>query len=152
MHSQEEKPSILMKVGELLNPQLRTYRPLRFGEQPEYICEFIETPHLDGPFGARGAGEHGLLGMPAALGNSLSLVAGVDLNRLPLLPELIWAAQGGTRCMIPYNFEYHRPTTLSEALQLYESLDKEGKEPIYYQVVQKLLPWPGLTLSKQRLS
>ena len=34
--------------------------------------------------------------------------------------------------MIPYDFEYHRPTTLSEALQLYESLDKEGKEPIYY--------------------
>ena len=37
------------------------------------------------------------LGMPAALGNSLSLVAGVELNRLPLLPELIWATQGGTR-------------------------------------------------------
>ena len=28
--------------GRVLNPQLRTYRPLRFGEQPEYICEFIE--------------------------------------------------------------------------------------------------------------
>ena len=83
--------------GRVLNPQLRTYRPLRFGEQPEYICEFIETPHLDGPYGARGAGEHGLLGMPAALGNSLSLAAGVDLNRLPLLPELIWATQGGAR-------------------------------------------------------
>lgn len=34
--------------------------------------------------------------------------------------------------MIPYNFEYHRPATLSEALQLYESLDKERKDPIYY--------------------
>lgn len=82
--------------GRVINPQLRTYRPLRFGEQPEYICEFIETPHLDGPYGARGAGEHGLLGMPAALGNCLSLAAGVELNRLPLLPELIWTTKGGT--------------------------------------------------------
>jgi len=24
------------------------------------------------------------------------LAAGVELNRLPLLPELIWAAKGGT--------------------------------------------------------
>lgn len=85
------------KGGRVLNPQLRTYRPLRFGEQPEYICEFIETPHVDGPYGARGGGEHGLLGMPAALGNSLSLAAGVELNQLPLLPELIWTAQGGAR-------------------------------------------------------
>lgn len=85
------------KGGRVLNYQLRTYRPLRFGEQPKYICEFIETPHLDGPYGARGGGEHGLLGMPAALGNSLSLATGVELNQLPLLPELLWKTQGGIR-------------------------------------------------------
>ncbi|MCP3761091.1 xanthine dehydrogenase family protein molybdopterin-binding subunit [Domibacillus sp. A3M-37] len=77
-------------LGRVLNPQLRTYRPLRYGENPEYICEFVETPQIDAPYGSRGVGEHGLLGMPAALGNSLSLAAGVSLNQLPLLPELIW--------------------------------------------------------------
>ena len=118
--------------GRVLNPQLRTYRPLRFGEQPEYICEFIETPHLDGPYGARGAGEHGLLGMPAALGNSLSLAAGVELNRLAPAARIDLGYTGRDACMIPYDFEYHRPTTLSEALQLYESLDKGGKQPMYY--------------------
>lgn len=30
--------------GRVLNPQLRTYRPLHYGEQPEYIIEFVETP------------------------------------------------------------------------------------------------------------
>lgn len=76
--------------GIIQNPQLRTYKVMRFGEEPEYITEFIETPQIDGPYGGRGFGEHGILGIPAALGNSLSLAAGVHLNNLPLLPEYIW--------------------------------------------------------------
>lgn len=76
--------------GRVQNPQLRTYRPLRYGENPQYICRFLETPHLEAAYGARGLGEHGLLGMPASLGNGLSIAAGVPLNELPLLPELIW--------------------------------------------------------------
>ena len=33
------------EYGRVLNPQLRTYRPLRYGEQPNYVVDFIETPH-----------------------------------------------------------------------------------------------------------
>lgn len=76
--------------GRITNPQLRTNRPLFFSEKPEYIVDFVETPHLEAPFGARGVGEQGTIGIPACLGNSLSLAAGVKLNSLPLLPELIW--------------------------------------------------------------
>ncbi len=81
------------ELGRVLNPQLRTYRPLRYGENPEYLVGFVETPHLDSPYGARGGGEHGLMGMPGALGNALSLAAGVPLNCLPLIPEFIWRAK-----------------------------------------------------------
>jgi CO/xanthine dehydrogenase Mo-binding subunit len=77
--------------GTVLNPQLRTYQMVRFGEQPaEYIVDFIETPAADGPFGARGIGEYGVIGMAGALANALSTAAQVELNHLPLLPELIW--------------------------------------------------------------
>ncbi|RKD24994.1 aldehyde oxidase [Ammoniphilus oxalaticus] len=73
------------------NPDLRTYKMLRFGEQPdEYLVDFIETPSVDGPYGARGIGEYGVIGMPASLANSLSKAAEVELNHLPLIPELIW--------------------------------------------------------------
>ncbi|WP_433742373.1 xanthine dehydrogenase family protein molybdopterin-binding subunit [Falsibacillus pallidus] len=82
--------------GRVLNPQLRTYRPLRYGEHPEYKVEFVHTYQLDAPYGARGVGEHGLLGMPAALGNALTLAAGVKMNELPLLPEMIWKAKRRT--------------------------------------------------------
>ncbi|PKG24000.1 xanthine dehydrogenase family protein molybdopterin-binding subunit [Niallia nealsonii] len=76
--------------GVLLNPQLRTYRPIRYGEQPEYLVDFVKTPHLEAPYGARGAGEQGLIGMAAALGNALSAAANVSLQSLPLIPENIW--------------------------------------------------------------
>ncbi len=76
--------------GAIINPQLRTYKLIRYGEQPEYFVDFVETPHLEAPYGLRGIGEHGLIGMPAALANSLTLAAGVELNHLPLTPEMIW--------------------------------------------------------------
>lgn len=84
-------------AGIVLNPQLRSYKVTRFGETPRYIAEFVETPFLEGPFGARGVAEHGTLGMPAALANALSVAAGVELNELPLTPELIWRRSRGQR-------------------------------------------------------
>ncbi|MEC0231948.1 xanthine dehydrogenase family protein molybdopterin-binding subunit [Paenibacillus alba] len=76
--------------GAVLNSQFRTYKLIRYGEQPEYFVDFVETPHLEAPYGLRGIGEHGLIGMPAALANSLTIAAGVELNHLPLTPEMIW--------------------------------------------------------------
>lgn len=80
--------------GEFLNRQLRTYKLMRMGEQPEeYRVEFVETPQVDSPFGARPIGEHGVLAMPAALANALSTAANVELDNPPLTPEAIWHAQ-----------------------------------------------------------
>lgn len=81
-------------LGRVVNPQLRTYRPIHYGENPNYQVDFVTTPQIDAAYGARGVGEHGLLGMPAALANSLSIAAGVELNELPLTPELIWKCKG----------------------------------------------------------
>ncbi|MED1201596.1 xanthine dehydrogenase family protein molybdopterin-binding subunit [Heyndrickxia acidicola] len=86
---------IFDQQGRVLNPQLRTYRPIHYGENPHYLIDFVETPQKDAPYGARGVGEHGILGMPAALGNGLSIAAEVSLHHLPLTPELIWRTKGG---------------------------------------------------------
>ncbi len=82
------------ELGRVLNSQLRTYRPIHYGEHPQYLVDFVTTPQIDGPYGSRGVGEHGLLGMPAALANCLSIASGVMLNELPLTPELIWRSKG----------------------------------------------------------
>lgn len=34
--------------------------------------------------------------------------------------------------MISYDFEYYKPTTIEEATKLFRSLDKKGKNPIYF--------------------
>ncbi|MGE5677569.1 MAG: xanthine dehydrogenase family protein molybdopterin-binding subunit [Pseudomonadota bacterium] len=81
--------------GVVQNKQLRTYRVNRFGENPNYLVDFVENPHMEGPYGARGIGEHGVIGMPAALANCLSRAAQVPLNQLPLIPELIWRTKEG---------------------------------------------------------
>jgi CO/xanthine dehydrogenase Mo-binding subunit len=83
--------------GSVLNPQLRTYRPIRFGEHPKYVVAFVETPEIDAPYGGRGVGEHGLIGMPAALANSLSTALSVNVNYLPLIPELLWKIKRGEK-------------------------------------------------------
>jgi CO/xanthine dehydrogenase Mo-binding subunit len=82
--------------GQFLSNQLRSYRVMRMGEQPEqYLVEFVETPQIDSPFGARPLGEHGVLAIGAALANALSRAAGVPLNTLPVTPESIWRAKRG---------------------------------------------------------
>ena len=82
-------------LGILKNTSLRTYKLLRFGEQPDYLVDFIETPQIDGPFGARGIAEHGIIGIPAAFANAISIATGEEMDQLPILPELIWKAKRG---------------------------------------------------------
>lgn len=72
------------------NGSLRDYKVLRFGEDPQYFVDFVETPQGDGPYGARGLGEQGILGMPGAIAQAASLAAGVQLCELPLTPEYLW--------------------------------------------------------------
>ena len=74
----------------LLNGSLRDFKIPRYGEQPEYIVDFLETPQRDGPYGARGLGEQGILGIPGALAGALSRGIGKAMNHLPLTAELLW--------------------------------------------------------------
>jgi CO/xanthine dehydrogenase Mo-binding subunit len=76
--------------GIVENTSFRTYKMLRYGEAPEYLVEFIETPQIDAPYGARGIGEHGIIGIPAALANAISSAAQIDVTCLPITPEYIW--------------------------------------------------------------
>ena len=71
-------------------PNLRTYKLLHIGQEPDYRVGFVETPELESPYGVRSYAEHGIIGIPAALGNALSAALGKELFALPLTPEQIW--------------------------------------------------------------
>lgn len=83
------------KDARLQTTTLRTYKPMRFGENPEYIIDFIETPQIDAPFGARGLAEHGIIAIPAAFANAMSHAADYEFDKLPITPEVIWKAKTG---------------------------------------------------------
>ena len=78
-------------------PNLRTYKLLHIGQEPDYRVGLVETPEDDAPYGLRSYSEHGIIGIPAALGNALSTAFGKEFFFLPLTPERIWRAvlEGG---------------------------------------------------------
>ena len=71
-------------------PNLRTYKLMHIGQEPDYRVGFVETPEDDSPYGVRSYSEHGIIGMPAALANALSAAFGKELLTFPLTPEMIW--------------------------------------------------------------
>lgn len=73
-------------------PNLRTYKLMHIGQEPDYAVGFVETPEEGTPYGVRSHAEHGIIGMPAALSNALSAAFGHDFTALPLTPENIWRA------------------------------------------------------------
>jgi len=81
--------------AKILDTSLRSYKVMHFGETPQYLVGFIETPQLDSPYEARGIAEHGIIGIPAALGNALSVAVQAELDELPLVPETIWRIKTG---------------------------------------------------------
>ncbi len=81
---------IFDKKARPLNYRLRDFKTPRFGEQPEYDVSFVETPQGDGPCGARGLGEQGILGIPGALANAVSRAIGQPVDFLPITPEKVW--------------------------------------------------------------
>jgi len=72
------------------NGSLRDYKIMRYGEDPEYFVDFVETPQSDGPYGLRGLGEQGIVGMPGCLSQAVSLAIGRQMTALPMTPEAIW--------------------------------------------------------------
>ncbi len=52
----------------------------------------IENGDGPGPYGAKGAGEGGILAIAAAIGSAINQAAGITLRDLPLTPERIWQA------------------------------------------------------------
>ncbi len=81
--------------GMLGDTSLRTYKVMHYGQTPEYLVDFVETPQLEAPYGARGFAEHGIISISAALANALSLAVQTELDYLPLTPESIWLTKTG---------------------------------------------------------
>ena len=79
--------------GQPLNRSLVDYRIVTSVDVPKEIHgDFVETPLEDGPWGARGVGEHVMVQTAPAIANAISDALGIRLNDLPLSAEKIFMA------------------------------------------------------------
>jgi CO/xanthine dehydrogenase Mo-binding subunit len=84
---------VITDGGRIMNPDFRDYKIPTACEMDFPIeIEFIETEAENGPFGAKGVGEPGLVPTAPAIGNAIFDAVGVRIKDLPITPEKVLAA------------------------------------------------------------
>jgi CO/xanthine dehydrogenase Mo-binding subunit len=84
---------LLDSHGRIRNLGALDYRIPTIQDIPrELHSVLIENADGPGPYGAKGAGEGGILGIGAAIGAAVSDATGVYLRELPMTPERVWRA------------------------------------------------------------
>jgi len=79
--------------GRLANPNLMDYKVPGALDVPHDIHSIIvEQPEPDGPFGAKGVGEVGIVTVPSSIANAITHATGVALNKLPMTSERLFEA------------------------------------------------------------
>lgn len=74
--------------GKLMNPSFTDNKIPTAKDIPMKIIPIIiENPQPDGPYGARGIGEHPMISVPSVIGNALYDALGINFYKLPLSPE-----------------------------------------------------------------
>jgi carbon-monoxide dehydrogenase large subunit len=79
--------------GQAVNPHFSKYRFPTVKDAPrKWTVEFVETPEFIGPYGARGIGEHPVIGVAPSILNAIHDAIGVDFCEIPITPEKILQA------------------------------------------------------------
>jgi len=82
--------------GRLLSKNMVDYKIPTIKDIPRKAEVFsVETPQLDGPYGARGCGEHPLIGVTAVVANALSNATGVECFEMPLSADYVYRQLNG---------------------------------------------------------
>lgn len=79
--------------GKLLNPNFTDYKlPTSMDIPDEIVPIIIEVPQPDGPYGARGMGEHTMLPAAPMIANAVENALGVRITSMPITAEKVCMA------------------------------------------------------------
>ena len=70
--------------GKLLNSGFLDYRLLTTLDAPEFEAIIVESNQRDGPFGAKGTGEIGIVAIGAAIANAVHNATGIRIWKSPI--------------------------------------------------------------------
>lgn len=81
------------RYGHVVNRDLAGYHIAAHADVPDIQARWIEHPDFAfGPTGAKGIGEIGIVGVPAAIGNAIYNATGKRLRALPFTPDRLLGA------------------------------------------------------------
>jgi xanthine dehydrogenase molybdenum-binding subunit len=78
--------------GQVLTQSFMDYAILKAEDMPRLTVRFIETVDVEGPFGAKGLGESGVIPVSAAVANAVHDAIGIRFRELPITPAAVSAA------------------------------------------------------------
>jgi CO/xanthine dehydrogenase Mo-binding subunit len=92
--------------GKIFNPSLESYKIPTSMDLPRDIRTlFVEKPHPEGPFGAKGMAEPAIAPTAAAIANAVFCATGVRIKDSPLTPDKVLRAlekQSEKKVMLRY--------------------------------------------------
>lgn len=83
---------MIYKNGRLMNGNFLDYKIPTVKDVPPIQPVIVETDELEGPFGAKGIGEPGLVPTAPAIANAIYDAIGVRIKDLPITPEKVLKA------------------------------------------------------------
>jgi xanthine dehydrogenase molybdenum-binding subunit len=78
--------------GRILNDNFLDYKIPNIGDMPEIRAFGVESEGTDGPYGAKGIGEPGLVPTAPAIANAIYDAIGVRFRELPITPDKVLKA------------------------------------------------------------
>ena len=78
---------IQLKDGRVRNPSFTDYLLPTILDMPPVLCDVIEHPHPDAPYGAKGVGEPPTISSTPAIVAAIRAATGRPLNRVPVRPD-----------------------------------------------------------------
>ncbi len=83
---------LVVRDGQILTASFMDYAMLKADDMPELVVRLIESAESEGPFGAKGLGESGVIPVSAAVANAVKDAIGVRFTELPITPAAVHAA------------------------------------------------------------
>jgi len=83
---------LVWEEGIVLNPNFQDYRVFYVNDVPPMKPIMVESIDPDGPYGAKGLGEPGMIPTGAAIANAIYDAVGVRIKSLPITPEKVLRA------------------------------------------------------------
>jgi CO/xanthine dehydrogenase Mo-binding subunit len=81
-----------IEEGQVLTQSFMDYALLRAGDMPDIVVRLVESVDAEGPFGAKGLGESGVIAVSAAVANAVADATGRRFRELPITAARVLAA------------------------------------------------------------